>query len=351
MTYIHKPKINLPGQKLNSLGLSLRDYEGGLSTLCAGCGHDSITAAIVQAFFELEIAPENLIKVSGIGCSSKTPAYFVHGAHGFNSVHGRMPSVATGAHAANRDLTCIGLSGDGDSLSIGFGQFGHAVRRNTNMLYLIENNGVYGLTKGQFSASADPGSKAKKGDVNLMQSIDPVAMAIALGGSFVARAFSGDRDQLVPLIKAAVRHQGCAVLDVISPCVTFNDHEGSTKSYAYTRENYNPAMYTDFVPPAQEIRANYDEGSTIPVELHDGTVLLLKKADPNYDPSERSKVMQYLEDHRTRGEVVTGLLYIEEDLPDLHEIAGTARTPLSDIPYEDLCPGREALMNFQKDLR
>jgi 2-oxoglutarate ferredoxin oxidoreductase subunit beta len=351
MTYIAKPKIDLPGQELNSLGLSLRDYEGGLSTLCAGCGHDSITAAIVQAFFELEIAPENLVKFSGIGCSSKTPAYFVQGAHGFNSVHGRMPSVATGAHAANRDLVCIGLSGDGDSLSIGFGQFGHAVRRNLNMLYLIENNGVYGLTKGQFSASADPGSKAKKGEVNRMQSIDPVATAIALGGSFVARGFSGDREQLVPLIKAAVRHQGCAILDVISPCVTFNDHEGSTKSYAYTRENYHPAMLTDFVPPSEEIRASYDEGETMRVKLHDGTTLLLKKADPTYDPSERSKVMEYLEDHRARGEVVTGLLYIEEDLPDLHDIAGTAREPLSSIPFEDLCPGQAALEDFQKNLR
>ena len=278
------------------------------------------------------------MKFSGIGCSSKTPAYFVHGAHGFNSVHGRMPSVATGAHAANRDLICVGLSGDGDSLSIGFGQFGHAVRRNLNMLYLIENNGVYGLTKGQFSASADPGSKAKKGEANRMQSIDPVATAIALGGSFVARGFSGDRDQLVPLIKAGIRHEGCAVLDVISPCVTFNDHEGSTKSYKYTRDHHHRAMYTDFVPPAAEIKASYDEGETLPVELHDGTTLLLRKADPTYDPSERSRVMKFLEDHRARGEVVTGLLYIEEDLPDMHDISRTAQTPLSNMEFDGLCP-------------
>ena len=257
MTYIAKPKIDLPGQPRNELGLTKRDYEGSLSTLCAGCGHDSVTAALVQALWELAIAPEQLIKMSGIGCSSKTPAYFVHGAHGFNSVHGRMPSVATGAIAANRDLVCIGISGDGDSLSIGFGQYGHVIRRNLNMLYMIENNGVYGLTKGQFSASADPGSVAKKGEVNVMQNINAVATAISMGASFVARAFSGDREQLVPLIKAAILHHGCAVLDVISPCVTFNDHHGSTKSYAYTRERLQKAVKADLITQArQEYEAN-----------------------------------------------------------------------------------------------
>jgi 2-oxoglutarate ferredoxin oxidoreductase subunit beta len=233
MTYV-RPKIELPGQKLNEIGLALRDYEGSLSTLCAGCGHDSITAALVQALWEMSIAPEQLIKMSGIGCSSKTPAYFVHGAHGFNSVHGRMPSVATGALAGNRDLIGIGVSGDGDSLSIGFGQFGHVIRRNVNMLYLIENNGVYGLTKGQFSASADAGSTSKKGQVNQMQNINAVATAISMGASFVGRSFSGDREQLVPLIKSAIAHPGCAVVDVISPCVTFNDHVGSTKSSSWS---------------------------------------------------------------------------------------------------------------------
>lgn len=351
MTYISKPKIDLPGREKNDIGLTLRDYEGGLSTLCAGCGHDSITAAIVQAFFELAIPPEQVVKLSGIGCSSKTPAYFVSGAHGFNSVHGRMPSVATGAMAGNRDLVCIAVSGDGDSLSIGFGQFGHVVRRNLNMLYIIENNGVYGLTKGQFSASADPGSRAKKGEVNVMQSIDPVSTAIALGGSFVARGFSGDRDQLVPLIKAGIRHEGCAVLDVISPCVTFNDHEGSTKSYAYTRENYHPAVYTDFVPPAKQIETEYAEGEATTVTLHDGSRLRLRKADDSYDPSERSKVVHFLEEQRAKGEVVTGLLYIDEDLPEMHAISNTEAQPLSARNHEDLSPGAEALAKLQKGMR
>jgi 2-oxoglutarate ferredoxin oxidoreductase subunit beta len=351
VTYIQKPKIDLPGRGKNAIGLSMRDYEGGLSTLCAGCGHDSITAAIVQAFWELSIAPECVVKLSGIGCSSKTPAYFMSGAHGFNSVHGRMPSVATGAMAANRDLVCIAVSGDGDSLSIGFGQFGHVVRRNLNMLYIIENNGVYGLTKGQFSASADPGSRAKKGDVNHMKSIDPAATAIALGGSFVARAFSGDRDQLVPLIKAGVRHRGCAVLDVVSPCVTFNDHVGSTKSYAYTREHYHQAVRTDFVPPAGEITVNYAEGEALPVTLHDGSTLLLRKTNPDYDPEDRSMAMRYLEDHRSRGEVVTGLLYINEELPEMHDIFETAKQPLSNLSAADLCPGAKALKELQKGLK
>jgi 2-oxoglutarate ferredoxin oxidoreductase subunit beta len=351
VTYIQKPKIDLPGRGKNAIGLSMRDYEGGLSTLCAGCGHDSITAAIVQAFFELAIPPENVIKLSGIGCSSKTPAYFVHGAHGFNSVHGRMPSVATGALAANRDLVCIGVSGDGDSLSIGFGQFGHVVRRNLNMLYIIENNGVYGLTKGQFSASADPGSKAKKGEVNVMQSIDPVATAIALGGSFVARGFSGDREQLVPLIKAGIRHEGCAILDVISPCVTFNDHEGSTKSYSYTRRNYHPAVYTDFVPPAGEIKASYSEGEAVTVTMHDGSKIRLRKADKEYDPSDRSSVMHYLEERREKGEVVTGLLFIDEELPEMHVISKTEEFPLAGREFGDLSPGSEALAKLQKGMR
>ena len=225
------------------------------------------------------------------------------------------------------------------------------VRRNLNMLYIIENNGVYGLTKGQFSASADPGSKAKKGEVNVMQSIDPVATAIALGGSFVARGFSGDRDQLVPLIKAGVRHEGCAVIDVISPCVTFNDHEGSTKSYAYTRENYHPAIYTDFIPPASEIKVKYDAGESTPVELHDGSTLYLKKADAKYDPSERAAVMKYLEKHRKRGEVVTGLLYINEDLPEMHAISRTEDRPLASRAYEDLSPGAGALAKLQESMR
>lgn len=351
MTYIAKPRIDLPTDRVNDIGLRQRDYEGVLSTLCAGCGHDSITAAIVQAFWELSVEPHKVAKLSGIGCSSKTPAYFMSGAHGFNSVHGRMPSVATGAMAANRDLTCIAVSGDGDSLSIGFGQFGHVVRRNLNMLYLIENNGVYGLTKGQFSASADPGSRAKRGQVNQMQAIDPVATTIALGGSFAARGFSGDRDQLVSLIKAGVRHRGCAVIDVVSPCVTFNDHEGSTKSYAYTRRMSHKVVEADLVPPAEEITVDYDDGSTVAVTLHDGSRVLLRKTDPAYDPSNRSAAMQYLEAHRTKGEVVTGLMYLDETLPEMHDVFGTGATPLTEETWEELNPGSEALARLQSRMR
>ncbi len=350
MTYA-RPKIELPGQKKNDIGLTLRDYEGSLSTLCAGCGHDSITAALVQALFELAIAPEQLIKMSGIGCSSKTPAYFVHGAHGFNSVHGRMPSIATGALAANRDLIGIGVSGDGDSLSIGFGQFGHVIRRNVNMLYLIENNGVYGLTKGQFSASADAGSTAKKGEVNQMQNINAVATAISMGASFVGRSFSGDREQLVPLIKAAIAHPGCAVLDVISPCVTFNDHVGSTKSYAYTREHKHRATEVDLVPPRAEIKASYYAGDTHPVRLHDGSTILLKKVDPDYDPTRRNNALGYLEQHRSRGEIATGLLYIDQNVTDMHTQCRTVATPLRDIEFSRLNPGSDALVELQKGMK
>lgn len=351
MTFIAKPRIDLPSDRLNDIGLRRRDYEGVLSTLCAGCGHDSITAAIVQAFWEMSIAPEKVAKLSGIGCSSKTPAYFISGAHGFNSVHGRMPSVATGAMAGNRDMVAIAVSGDGDSLSIGFGQFGHVVRRNLNLLYIIENNGVYGLTKGQFSASADVGSRAKKGAENRWQNIDPVATAISLGGSFVARGFSGDRDQLVPLIKAGVRHRGCAVIDVVSPCVTFNDHEGSTKSYAYTREHKHEAVKLDFVPPAEAISAQFDPGEAKAVTLHDGSCVMLRRTEDNYDPSDRSRALQYLETARSRGEVVTGLMYMNEDLPEMHDLFGTTERPLTDIPYEELSPGAEALRKLQAKMR
>lgn len=351
MSFIRKPKLDLPGQLKNDIGLLKTDYEGVLSTLCAGCGHDSITAAIVQAFWELSISPEKVIKLSGIGCSSKTPAYFMSGAHGFNSVHGRMPSVATGAQAGNRDLVCIGVSGDGDSLSIGFGQFGHAVRRNLNMLYIIENNGVYGLTKGQFSAAADKGSKSKRGDINQWKNIDAVSTAISMGGSFVARSFSGDRDQLVTLIKAGVRHPGCAIVDVVSPCVTFNNHDGSTKSYTYTRDHYHPAAHADFIAPANEIKVQYEEGESKVIELHDGSKLLLKKASSGYDATDRSRVMRYLERQRARGEVVTGLLYINAELPEMHKIYRSSDTPMKDLAYEDLNPGSEALADLQKKMR
>jgi 2-oxoglutarate/2-oxoacid ferredoxin oxidoreductase subunit beta len=255
MSYIAKPKVAHPQLPKNTLGFTVRDYEGAMSTLCAGCGHDSITGAIIQAAFEQSIPPHRLAKLSGIGCSSKTPAYFASASHGINTVHGRMPAVATGANAANPELYYLGVSGDGDSLSIGLGQFLHAVRRNLNMVYILENNGVYGLTKGQFSASADIGSKAKKGETNQQPPIDPVQTLVSLGATFVARSFSGDKEQLVPLIRAALAHRGFAFIDVISPCVTFNDHEGSTKSYTFTRKHAHVAQYADFVPPAKEIRA------------------------------------------------------------------------------------------------
>jgi 2-oxoglutarate/2-oxoacid ferredoxin oxidoreductase subunit beta len=260
MSFMAKPKVAHPQLPRNRLGLTRRDYEGANSTLCAGCGHDSITAALVEACWASDLQPQNVVKLSGIGCSSKTTAYFVSGGHGFNAVHGRMPSIATGANAANRALQYIGISGDGDTLSIGLGQFCHAIRRNVNMVYLVENNGVYGLTKGQFSASADVGSRAKKGEVNQQQPIDPVQLALALGGTFVARSFSGDKAQLVPLIQAAMRHEGFALIDVLSPCVTFNDHEGSTRSYAYAREHYEEVVHTDFVPPTMEIAVDYAPG-------------------------------------------------------------------------------------------
>jgi len=351
MTSIAKPKIVHQGLKRNALGLTVRDYEGGMSTLCAGCGHDSITAAIVQAFFELDIPPHGVAKMSGIGCSSKTPAYFLSSSHGFNSVHGRMPSIATGASAANRTLHLLGVSGDGDSLSIGLGQFTHALRRNLDMVYIIENNGVYGLTKGQFSASADVGSKAKRGEVNKQPPIDPVQIALALGGSFVARSFSGDKEQLVPLIKAGVRHRGFALIDVVSPCVTFNDHEDSTKSYAYAREFSHPAIHADFVPPAVEIKAAYDEGEVLPVDLHDGSRVLLRKVAKDYVPGTRGAALEYVRAQQRKGEIVTGLLFIDESEPDMHGVNATVAAPLARLPYEELCPGRDALLQLQKRFR
>ena len=287
MTFLTKPKVAHPSLPRNELGLTRREYEGAMSTLCAGCGHDSITAAIVEACWSLSMEPQNLVKLSGIGCSSKTTAYFVSGSHGFNSVHGRMPSIAMGANAANRRLYYLGVSGDGDTLSIGLGQFCHAIRRNLNMLYIIENNGVYGLTKGQFSASADIGSTAKKGEANFQPPMDPVLLAMTLGASFVARGFSGDKEQLVPLIQAGFEHNGFALIDVLSPCVTFNDHEGSTKSYAYTREHYEPAVHADFVPFERDITVSYGKGEAVPVVMHDGSRIVLRKCRADYDPTDQ----------------------------------------------------------------
>src|SRR6267378_2844761 len=302
MTFIAKPKVAHPSLPKNALGFTRRDYEGALSTLCAGCGHDSITAAIVEASWGLALEPQNMVKLSGIGCSSKTTAYFVSGGHGFNSVHGRMPSIAMGANAANRNLNYIGVSGDGDTLSIGLGQFCHAIRRNVNMLYIIENNGVYGLTKGQFSASADIGTKAKKGETNFQPPIDPVLLAMTLGASFVARSFSGDKRQLVPLIQAGLNHNGFALIDVLSPCVTFNDHEGSTKSYAYTREHYEPAVHADFVPLEREIVADYQAGETLPLVMHDGSRIVLRKLDGAYDPTNRTQAAAQIHERMKAGE-------------------------------------------------
>jgi 2-oxoglutarate/2-oxoacid ferredoxin oxidoreductase subunit beta len=343
MTFIAKPKVAHPSLPRNELGLTRRDYEGGMSTLCAGCGHDSVTAAIIEACWDMSMRPEHLVKLSGIGCSSKTTAYFVSGGHGFNSVHGRMPSIATGATAANHELYYIGVSGDGDTLSIGFGQFAHAIRRNVNMLYIIENNGVYGLTKGQFSASADIGSKAKKGEANQQPPIDPVLTALTLGGTFVARSFSGDKEQLVPLIKAGLAHKGFAVLDVLSPCVTFNDHEGSTKSYQFVRDHYDEVVHADFVAPAREITARYAAGETMPVTMHDGSRILLRKLDPSYDPTHRGKAFNYLRDKLRQGEHVTGLIYIDERSPDFHQMNGASKTPINQLPYERLQPGAQGL--------
>jgi 2-oxoglutarate ferredoxin oxidoreductase subunit beta len=346
VTFIAKPKIAHPSLPRNPLGMTRRDYEGALSTLCAGCGHDSITAAIVEACWELAIEPQNLVKLSGIGCSSKTTAYFVSGSHGFNSVHGRMPSIAMGANAANRNLYYIGVSGDGDTLSIGLGQFCHAIRRNLNMLYIIENNGVYGLTKGQFSASADVGSKAKKGETNFQPPIDPVLLALTLGAAFVARSFSGDKEQLVPLIQAGLTHKGFALIDVLSPCVTFNDHEGSTKSYAYTREHYEPAIHTDFVPMQREITAEYAPGEALPLVMHDGSRIVLRKLDADYDPTNRAACAAMIQERLKEEEYLTGLLYLGAGQPEFHELNGTPEAALNAVPYENLSPGASGMQKI-----
>ena len=351
MSYIKKPSAKHPSLVPNKLGLTLRDYEGAMSTLCAGCGHDSITAAIVRAFYELDTPPHMVAKLSGIGCSSMTPTYFLSGAHGFNSAHGRMPAIATGAAAANKGLTYIGISGDGDSLSIGMGQLAHAIRRNVKMLYVIENNGVYGLTKGQFSASADVGSKSKKGEANAQAPIDAAMLALTLGGTFVARSFSGDKAQLVPLLKAGLLHNGLALIDVISPCVTFNDHEGSTKSYMYTRKHQLPVIQADFVPHAEEISVEYPAGSTTRVTMHDGSTVVLKKLAADYDPTNRAATVAYLHEQQHAGTIPTGLLYVDESGQDMHAMAKTVETPLSKLPFDQLCPGNAALQQLQRAYR
>jgi 2-oxoglutarate ferredoxin oxidoreductase subunit beta len=351
MTYLAKPKLHHPELPKNELGLTRRDYEGAISTLCAGCGHDSISAAIIQACWELSIQPHRVAKLSGIGCSSKTPTYFLGQSHGFNSVHGRMPSVLTGANLANRDLIYLGVSGDGDSASIGLGQFAHSIRRGVNMCYIVENNGVYGLTKGQFSATADRGSKSKRGAVNTDEGIDLVSLALQLGATYVARSFSGDKTQLVPLIKGALTHGGAAFIDVISPCVAFNNHEGSTKSYDYVREHNETLNRLDVITVHSEIIADYPPGSVQEVRQHDGSVLRLRKLEEGYDTSDRIAAMAYVQSRYAHGEIVTGLLYVEPDAHDLHGHLGTVAQPLNQLGERELCPGSAALAKFNESLR
>jgi 2-oxoglutarate ferredoxin oxidoreductase subunit beta len=351
MTYIAKPKFHHPGLPKNELGYTHRDYEGKISTLCAGCGHDSITAAIIEACFELSIEPHRVAKISGIGCSSKTPDYFLGNSHGFNSVHGRMPSVLTGANLANRDLIYMGVSGDGDSASIGFGQFAHAMRRGVNMVYIVENNGVYGLTKGQFSATADRGSKSKRGVTNTDNAIDLVAIALQLGASFVARSFSGDKAQLVPIIEAAIEHKGAAFIDVISPCIAFNNHAGSTKSFDYVREHNEAVNRLDVLTGRAPITVDYAPGTVQVVEQHDGTKLVLRKLDADYDVHDRLSAMSFLQRHAAKGQVVTGLLYVEAGSEDLHSHLNTVELPLNALEAKDLSPGKAALEKINAGLR
>jgi 2-oxoglutarate ferredoxin oxidoreductase subunit beta len=351
MTYLAKPKLHHPTLAKNAVGYTRRDYEGKISTLCAGCGHDSISAAIVQACWELDIEPHRVAKLSGIGCSSKTPDYFLGNSHGFNSVHGRMPSVLTGANLANRDLLYMGVSGDGDSASIGIGQFVHAIRRGVNMVYIVENNGVYGLTKGQFSATADKGSKSKRGIANMDEPLDLIAMAMLLGASYVGRSFSGDKKQLVPLIKGAIEHQGAAFIDVISPCVAFNNHAGSTKSYEYVRQHNEAVNRLDFIESREEITADYEPGAVVEVPQHDGSIIRLRKLAADYDATDRIKVMNYLQQRAAAGEVVTGLLYIDPHAEDLHRHLNTIEAPLNQLGTRELCPGAVALERINASLR
>lgn len=348
MTYI-RPKFRHPALPKNDLGYTSKEYEGALSTLCAGCGHDSISGSIIQACFEMSIAPHRIAKLSGIGCSSKTPTYFLSNSHGFNSVHGRMPSVATGANMANRDLLYFGVSGDGDTASIGMGQFVHAIRRNLNMVYIVMNNGCYGLTKGQDSATADEGSKSKAGSVNPFQPIDLAGLALELGATFVAQSFSGDKTQLIPLIKEAMTHQGFAFINVISPCVTFNNNPGSTKSYDYVREHIETTSPKDFVPEKKEIKAKYE--TTADVRMHDGSYIRLEKLAPNRDPFDRQGAMNALQNSRSKGEILTGLLYVHPESSDLHQTIETSEKPLNSLREDSLCPGTIALAGINADLR
>ncbi|HUE51192.1 MAG TPA: 2-oxoacid:ferredoxin oxidoreductase subunit beta [Terriglobales bacterium] len=337
--------------KLNRVGLSVVDYRGGKTTLCAGCGHNAISERIIDAMYEMGVAPERVAKLSGIGCSSKSPAYFMGRSHSFNAVHGRMPSVATGAMLANRNLLALGVSGDGDSASIGMGQFVHLMRRNLPMIYIIEDNGVYGLTKGQFSATADLGSKLKTGVINDLPPIDTCAMAITLGATFVGRSFSGDKKQLHSMLKAAIAHQGTVMLDVVSPCVTFNDHEGSTKSYKYMKDHDEPLQEISFVPVFEDIAVEYDAGSTVEVTMHDGSRLRLRKLEEDYDPTDRIKSITRLHEAHDAGEVLTGVFYVNTQTPSFIDLLNLTEQPLATLPESVVRPGREVLEQAMEELR
>ncbi len=350
MTF-QRPNFRHPDLPINELGYHKKDYEGSLSTLCAGCGHDSIGAAIIQACFDLSIEPHRLAKLSGIGCSSKTPAYFLGHSHGFNSVHGRMPSVATGANLANKDLIYLGVSGDGDTASIGMGQFIHLIRRNLNITYIVMNNGCYGLTKGQDSATADRGSKSKAGSVNAFQNIDLAGLAIELGAGYVARSFSGDKTQLIPLIKAAFSHPGFALIDVISPCVTFNNNVGSTKSYDYVRQHIEATSTIDFVPHANEITTSYESGEMKNVKMHDGSILQLAKVHPEWDPTNKDSAVHALHSAYEKGEILTGLIYLNESAPELHQLLNTSDTPMNKLDQNTLMPDLSILEEINASLR
>jgi 2-oxoglutarate/2-oxoacid ferredoxin oxidoreductase subunit beta len=351
MTYIAKPRLHHPSLPRNAVGYTRRDYEGKVSTLCAGCGHDSISAAIVQACWELDVEPHRVAKLSGIGCSSKTPDYFLGASHGFNTVHGRMPSVLTGANLANRELLYLGISGDGDSASIGLGQFAHALRRGVRMVYIVENNGVYGLTKGQFSATADRGSTAKRGAVNHDSPVDLIGLALQLGATYIARGFSGDKTQLVPLIRGAFAHGGAAFIDVISPCVAFNNHEGSTRSYDHVREHNEALNRIDFIDLAPERTASPAPGETLDLPQADGGTMRLRKLDAAHDPSDRVAVLAHVQAMQAKGEIPTGLLYVDPNAGDLHAALNTAPRPLNQLGEAELCPGAEALAKINASLR
>ncbi len=345
------PTTPAPAPKTNRIGLTVLDYRGSKTTLCAGCGHNAISERIIDAMYEMGVQSERVIKVSGIGCSSKTPAYFMGRAHSFNAIHGRMPSVATGAVLANHKLLALGVSGDGDSASIGIGQFVHLMRRNLPIIYIIEDNGVYGLTKGQFSATADLGSKLKSGVINDLAPIDTCAMAITLGATFVGRSFSGDKKQLHAMLKAAIAHKGTVMIDVVSPCVTFNDHEGSTKSYKYMKDHEEPLQDINFVPAFEEITVDYDPGTTVQVTMHDGSRLRLTKLEEDYDPTDRIRAISRLHEAHEKNEVLTGMFYVNPKAPSFIDMLNVTDQPLATLPESVTRPSREVLDEVMKELQ